>query len=53
MTDWNSRAVLAWELSSRLVAPICVKAFHKAVTVAGRVPGIVNTDQGGQFTGEA
>ncbi len=51
--DWSSRAVLAWELSNTLDASFCVKAFCKAVTMAGRAPGIMNTDQGCQFTGEA
>jgi putative transposase len=51
--DWKSRAVLAWELSNTLDASFCVKAFHKAVALAGRAPGIMNTDQGCQFTGTA
>ena len=49
--DWKSRAVLAWELSNTLDASFCVKAFRKAVAVEGRAPGIMNTDQGCQFTG--
>jgi len=51
--DWNSRAVLAWELSNTLDAAFCVRAFRRAVAATGRAPGIMNTDQGCQFTGEA
>jgi putative transposase len=49
--DWKSRAVLAWELSNTLDAAFCVRALRKAVDVADRAPGIMNTDQGCQFTG--
>jgi len=50
--DWNSRAVLAWEVSSTLESAFCVRAFRKAVARAGRAPQIMNTDQGCQFTGD-
>jgi len=33
-------------------AGFCVEAYQDAVKVAGREPGIMNTDQGSQFTGE-
>lgn len=51
--DWHTRAVLAWKLSNTLDASFCLAALHQAVVVAGRVPEILNTDQGCQFTGAA
>ncbi len=48
--DWNTRAVLSWKLSNTLDTEFCLEAFDAAVRVAGRVPGIFNTDQGCQFT---
>src|SRR5208283_4821175 len=47
--DWYSRAVLAWELSNTLDATFCANAMKRAIAEYG-VPGIVNTDQGSQFT---
>lgn len=49
--DWHSRAVLAWRISNTLEAGFCVAAYQEAVRAAGGVPGIMNTDQGVQFTG--
>jgi putative transposase len=50
--DWHSRAVLAWRISNTLDAGFCVDAYREALRVAGRAPGIMNTDQGVQFTGQ-
>ena len=49
--DWYSRYVLAWELSNTLDSGFCVEALKKAIAVHG-APGISNTDQGTQFTGD-
>ena len=46
--DWFSRYVIAWELSNSLESCFCVAALERAL--AGRRPGIQNTDQGRQFT---
>ena len=48
--DWYSRKVLAWAVSSTMDTEFCVRAFREAVRVAGCAPGIMNTDQGSQFT---
>ena len=50
--DWHTRAVLSWKLSNTLDASFCLTALSEAVAVAGRAPGIFNTDQGCQFTGQ-
>ena len=49
--DWCSRYVVAWKLSNTLDANFCVEALEEALN-KGR-PEVFNTDQGGQFTGEA
>ena len=49
--DWYSRYVLSWMLSPSLEADFCVRALQEALTTGQ--PGIFNTDQGVQFTGEA
>lgn len=49
--DWNTRAVLAWRLSNTMDVSFCLDALCEAVSVAGTVPEILNTDQGSQFTG--
>jgi putative transposase len=48
--DWHSRAVLGWSVSNTLDTGFCLEALAMAVRVAGCVPGIINTDQGCQFT---
>jgi len=48
--DWATRKVLAWRLSNTLDASFCVEALKEAITKYGK-PEIMNTDQGGQFTG--
>lgn len=50
--DWHSRAVLAWELSNTMDSTFCVAALKRAMASTGRKPGIFNTDQGSQFTGQ-
>jgi putative transposase len=49
--DWHSRKVLSWRLSNTLSADFCVEALKEALAKYGN-PGIFNTDQGSQFTGE-
>ena len=44
--------MLSWQLSNTLDASFCLTALNEAVAVAGRAPGIFNTDQGCQFTGQ-
>lgn len=48
--DWNTRAVLSWELSNTMDVGFCLEALNEAVKNAGRAPEILNTDQGSQFT---
>lgn len=47
--DWYSRFVLAWRLSTTLEAGFCLKAASEAIDRYG-TPGIINSDQGSQFT---
>jgi putative transposase len=47
--DWATRKVLSWRLSNTLEADFCVEALEEALQRYG-VPGIVNSDQGCQFT---
>ncbi|MFN2149189.1 MAG: IS3 family transposase [Anaerolineales bacterium] len=47
--DWHSRRVLAWRLSNTLEAEFCAEALDEAIARFGP-PGIMNTDQGSQFT---
>jgi len=49
--DWYSRYVVSWEISPNLEAEFCVAALGRAL--AWTRPEMFNTDQGGQFTGEA
>jgi len=49
--DWYSRKILAWELSNSVDASFCVKALLRAIALYGP-PEVMNTDQGGQFTGD-
>lgn len=51
--DWYSRKVLGWAVSSTMDTEFCLRAFRQAVSVAGTVPDIMNTDQGSQFTSSA
>lgn len=47
--DWHTRKVLSWRISNTLEADFCVEALNEAVHKFG-LPGIMNTDQGSQFT---
>ena len=47
--DWQTRKVLAWRISNTLEAEFCVDALNEAIHKFGP-PGIMNTDQGSQFT---
>nr|WP_254433771.1 IS3 family transposase [Paracoccus yeei] len=47
--DWLTRKVLAWRISNTLEADFCVEALNEAIHRFG-APGIMNTDQGSQFT---
>lgn len=49
--DWKTRAVLAWQVSNTMDVDFCLDVLCAAVSVAGKVPLIINTDQGSQFTG--
>jgi len=48
--DWHSRKVLSWRLSNSMEADFCVEALKEAIAKYGK-PGIMNSDQGSQFTG--
>ena len=47
--DWFTRKVLSWRISNTLEADFCVEALNEAIHRYG-APGIMNTDQGSQFT---
>lgn len=50
--DWATRRVLAWRLSNTLTTDCCLEALEAAIRTRG-CPGILNTDQGSQFTSTA
>jgi putative transposase len=50
--DWATRRVLAWRLSNTLTTDCCLDALEAAIRAYG-CPGILNTDQGSQFTSTA
>jgi putative transposase len=50
--DWATRRVLAWRLSNTLTTDCCLNALESAIREYG-CPGILNTDQGSQFTSTA
>jgi putative transposase len=50
--DWSTRRVLSRRLSNTLTAGLCVEALGDALARFGK-PGILNTDQGSQFTSKA
>ena len=50
ISDWFSRFVLAWELSTTLDTSFCLEALDRALRAA--CPEIFNTDQGVQFTSQ-
>lgn len=45
---WSARYILFWKLSDSLKTDFCLEAAHEALTI--NVPGIINVDQGVQFT---
>nr|WP_313351263.1 DDE-type integrase/transposase/recombinase [Paracoccus sp. (in: a-proteobacteria)] len=47
--DWFTRKILVWRISNTLEADFCVEALNEAIPRFG-APGIMNTDQGSQFT---
>lgn len=49
--DLYSRYVVNWSLSNSMEAEWCKQVYEEAVTTHGN-PGILNTDQGSQFTSE-
>ena len=52
IVDWASRKVLSHRVSISMDASFCVEALEEALARYGK-PGIFNSDQGSQFTGEA
>lgn len=50
--DLYSRKALSWRLSNTLDTSFCLAAFNDAVRLYGR-PGMLNSDQGCQFTSSA
>jgi putative transposase len=50
--DWATRRVLVWRLSNTLTTDACLDALEAAIQDHG-CPGILNTDQGSQFTSTA
>ena len=48
--DWFTRYILSWKLSDSLKTDFCLEAATDALTI--NIPGIVNFDQGVQFTDE-
>lgn len=50
--DWHSRFIVGWELSDTLDAAPVIQAVKTAIKRYG-TPGIINSDQGSQFTSDA
>ena len=48
--DWHPRKVLGWAMSNTMGTSLCLEALEKALNSTGKVPEILNTDQGCQFT---
>lgn len=48
--DWYTRYILSWQLSDSLKTDFCIEAAKTALTI--NIPGIINVDQGVQFTDE-
>ena len=49
--DWHSRKIVGWRLSDTLSTQPVLEAVREAVERFG-IPGILNSDQGSQFTSE-
>lgn len=47
--DWYSRRIVGWNLSDTLDTSYIIEAIQNAIDKNG-VPGIINSDQGSQFT---
>ena len=47
--DWYSRCIMGWDLSDSLNVDSVINAVQVAINSHG-VPGIINSDQGSQFT---
>lgn len=50
--DWYSRMIVGWKLSETLDTACAIQAVKDAVAAHG-IPGILNSDQGCQFTSNA
>ena len=50
--DWRTRAVVGWSLSTSMDTGLCIDALEDAVRRTGCSPGIMNTDQGSQFSSD-
>jgi putative transposase len=50
LIDVYSRRIMGWELSPFLDTALCMSALNKALRIA--TPGIINSDQGCQFTSQ-
>ena len=49
--DWHSRYIVGWALSDTLETAPVIEAVKTAILQYG-TPGIINSDQGSQFTSE-
>jgi len=49
--DWYSRFIVGWKLADTLEATYVVAAVKEAMEIYG-TPGIINSDQGSQFTSD-
>ena len=49
--DWYSRMIMGWELSDTLETAPVLQAVSQAIRAYG-IPGIINSDQGSQFTSD-
>lgn len=49
LIDWHTRFVVGWKLATSMDSKHIIEVLHAAVARYG-VPGIVNSDQGSQFT---
>lgn len=49
--DWYSRRIMGWQLSDTLGTAAVIEAVKEATAKYG-VPGIINSDQGSQFTSD-
>jgi putative transposase len=50
--DWHSRFIVGWALSDTLDTAPIIEALKQAMELHG-IPGIINSDQGAQFTSDA